>query len=144
MLLLYLARSGQTANAYITLHSTMLLLYHSSAFCIYYKFLLYIPLCFYYIATLISSFSVPASLHSTMLLLYPCPTHYIFHGILPLHSTMLLLYPCYGQTEPYTASFTFHYASTISEWKVECFSGDEALHSTMLLLYHISSNTIFI
>ena len=98
------------------------------------------------------------SLHSTMLLLYRSRHLYLFLCLFSLHSTMLLLYPkgVYW-ISPLTISFTFHYASTISNVLGVLFDWDAAftfhyastisllrclvfpvrppLHSTMLLLY---------
>ena len=54
-----------------------------------------------------------------------------------LHSTMLLLYHDAAGKEDHTLStFTFHYASTLSDSAfARCFKSLN-LHSTMLLLYH--------
>ena len=57
-------------------------------------------------------------LHSTMLLLYPDGGTSIARFTLDLHSTMLLLYRRSNRTPWNTESFTFHYASTLSEPKL--------------------------
>ena len=52
-----------------------------------------------------------------------------------LHSTMLLLYQKYILNNSPTASFTFHYASTLSDVSPDPVLLILHLHSTMLLLY---------
>ena len=96
MLLLYRGRDGSIHCIIVPLHSTMLLLYLlAEAHQAIIVNLLYIPLCFYYIES--SAALWPMQLHS-------------------LHSTMLLLYPdAYSDTPQGGITFTFHYASTISD-----------------------------
>ena len=78
------------------LHSTMLLLYRTELQAVVLTMcLIYIPLCFYFIDNRIAvNFAKYIDLHSTMLLLY--------HGIA-------------GVMNLAAASFTFHYASTLSD-----------------------------
>ena len=145
-----------------TLHSTMLLLYRypirSGSCCKK----LYIPLCFYYIGTSVrnplsfSNLYIPLcfyyitrqqkgqqryilSLHSTMLLLYLRRIQHRRKLLLPLHSTMLLLYPgILDLLLPLCYIFTFHYASTISDWRHNPFAPQQLLYIP-LCFYYISS-----
>ena len=117
----------------------MLLLYHDKIDRILELLKIYIPLCFYFIATAVFFEIVNIHLHSTMLLLYPrAPLEY----------------------RTSAKEFTFHYASTLSRccsqflWGLFiyiplCFYFIAAaaalaaaivayLHSTMLLLYQLS------
>ena len=123
------------------LHSTMLLLYPFQPFCHICLFLfIYIPLCFYFIDLTTSA-----------------PSIFIFIYI-PL---CFYFIACFPSRTSWVISFTFHYASTLSQcWckRIQdrsciyiplCFyfigwCGDERdrcivnLHSTMLLLYRFS------
>ena len=75
------------------LHSTMLLLYLSVPLSLTVSFLIYIPLCFYFIYGFQSDGNTPYFyLHSTMLLLYHCFNAPFLFPESDLHSTMLLLY----------------------------------------------------
>ena len=71
MLLLYRVSKDMSINANANLHSTMLLLYPDPLPQMRLPFLIYIPLCFYFILSS-PPFSITrlAHLHSTMLLLY--------------------------------------------------------------------------
>ena len=136
MLLLYHStRSG--AERYIsTLHSTMLLLYPRKMREWIDRVYLYIPLCFYYIYShnrlcrLLSAFTFHYA--STI----SRSQHMYLNTDITLHSTMLLLYPDSHALTPFFFDFTFHYASTISEVRYGTQSRKPPLHSTMLLLYH--------
>ena len=92
MLLLYLMNIFERTPDKPTLHSTVLLLYLSHSCVLHYFNRLYIPLCFYYIRDTTLSLTLPTSLHSTMLLLYLPSEEGLFVIYYPLHSTMLLLY----------------------------------------------------
>ena len=157
----------------------MLLLYPATEQLTRLKQLIYIPLCFYFIQSNESWQPVRTSnLHSTMLLLYRRSGNRPVLGNTDLHSTMLLLYPLRGHEPRQPAviyiplcfyfitclqpmreiygSFTFHYASTLSQREAKeavfeqiyiplCFyfihkaqkhpGASVHLHSTMLLLY---------
>ena len=54
--------------------------------------LIYIPLCFYFICIVIFSVKLNDDLHSTMLLLYRSSSRRTLQAFCDLHSTMLLLY----------------------------------------------------
>ena len=144
MLLLYPGRSSSTASIWSDLHSTMLLLYPIETYSRYMmlKFtfhyastlsaallstrettLIYIPLCFYFIAKgKERTQELIQNLHSTMLLLYQKLYKVDMDINCNLHSTMLLLYPVESTPEHPGSAFTFHYASTLSEsnanWKI--------------------------
>ena len=115
---------------------------------------IYIPLCFYFIADHPSMPESALHLHSTMLLLYRIWPSYKTVAHSHLHSTMLLLYPGRLLYAGIRKQFTFHYASTLSEFALFSFSSFTFhyastlstllpvitnivtdLHSTMLLLY---------
>ena len=121
------------------LHSTMLLLYPVTVNGIEARTVkIYIPLCFYFIAENLSHVLRGHNLHSTMLLLYPSSglikiqsqLIYIplcFYFIDKLHKDFSLLFPIYiplcfyfileqDNTKPITSAFTFHYASTLSQY----------------------------
>ena len=140
MLLLYRNPASVATALMQNLHSTMLLLYLSSrilkletsvtftfhyastlsitGWSAYFFFLIYIPLCFYFIRAHPESKTMYNHyLHSTMLLLYRFCRDFWKAFMQYLHSTMLLLYPAAEQGENYD---------------------DPHLHSTMLLLYHRS------
>ena len=95
MLLLYPILKCPFYSPIFNLHSTMLLLYRRTSPPLRSILPIYIPLCFYFIG-----FS-PGSVY-----------YYMHH----LHSTMLLLYlqPVY-KVERDKITFTFHYASTLSD-----------------------------
>ena len=114
MLLLYHIRYTTAIPRFFALHSTMLLLYQSDYNRLIIGIQLYIPLCFYYIA---SVYSTGAEMLN------------------PLHSTMLLLYLSHIIKGSKDYLFTFHYASTISLKGALSGLKETPLHSTMLLLY---------
>ena len=93
MLLLYRNPSHCIRPSRSHLHSTMLLLYLSRRDLPDTCVIIYIPLCFYFIASFSISVALPIS---------------------DLHSTMLLLYPTVGVSCCSLSLFTFHYASTLS------------------------------
>ena len=131
-------------------------------FLISYSIYIYIPLCFYFIF-LHHIFETIHNLHlhSTMLLLYHADNCNMHSLLTHLHSTMLLLYLRWFQMmgkffciyiplcfyfiryspfiHPSSKSFTFHYASTLSNELTFVFNQITHLHSTMLLLYPTSS-----
>ena len=101
----------------LSLHSTMLLLYLEEHTVI----TITTSFTFHYASTISGVFRAcfwcSFTLHSTMLLLYRtlfCATHALYAS---LHSTMLLLYRNVLSGYTFTsATFTFHYASTISRY----------------------------
>ena len=128
----------------VYLHSTMLLLYRLNRHHIKEVIIIYIPLCFYFIAlprsyrhrdhpnlhsTMLLLYHDRTAvlnvkkhnLHSTMLLLYQIAQMQIQAQVQDLHSTMLLLYPCPRTSLP---------------------SSNQDLHSTMLLLYPIQWSSL--
>ena len=137
MLLLYLLCNCKYDLRIIDLHSTMLLLYlilHAPFRAVW---LIYIPLCFYFIlpGTVISStlssftFHYASTLSNNVHVLIGSFGKFTFHyastlsdcsdlergtKVSDLHSTMLLLYPGYCLQPAWWSSFTFHYASTLS------------------------------
>ena len=147
-------RPPVTAN----LHSIMLLLYrtchlpHSWG-----SFIIYIPLCFYFIRIRFNiqrgrswfTFHYASTLSTAEQLMHGKSLH--------LHSIMLLLYPRYNDKFPRTFRiyiplcfyfighdrkfcreyfiFTFHYASTLSAGRQTGTMWEAYLHSIMLLLY---------
>ena len=113
MLLLYLFQNRWFVKEEINLHSIMLLLYQRSHQRSGTLFLIYIPLCFYFIKMCCITFLTPANLHSIMLLLY--------RGIKRVRRGWALS--------------TFHYASTLSMAEVGFNKLQIHLHSIMLLLY---------
>ena len=82
---------------------------------------IYIPLCFYFIADHPSMPESALHLHSTMLLLYRIWPSYKTVAHSHLHSTMLLLYPGRLLYAGIRKQFTFHYASTLSEFALFIF-----------------------
>ena len=96
----------------IYLHSTMLLLYQEIFRPPDCRSVIYIPLCFYFIWT-----GIPDILFTDC----------------HLHSTMLLLYPNLLLRIAMTATFTFHYASTLSHRETCC------LFSRLLFTFHYAS-----
>ena len=77
-----------------------------------------------------------------MLLLYQADFRSFLLRIPYLHSIMLLLYldaSLSSMTAP--ASFTFHYASTLSNSRLLIVDSDLYLHSIMLLLYQMFGNS---
>ena len=135
----------------------MLLLYPELATNVAEKYIIYIPLCFYFIGKSTRKNEQKRDLHSTMLLLYRSSVLGIQSRKGNLHSTMLLLYRekqqdtalfqsftfHYASTlsahvhgdKPPSMSFTFHYASTLSMNSKMISKVQTNLHSTMLLLY---------
>ena len=96
----------------------------------------YIPLCFYFISLYIfSHICLFLILHSTMLLLYPRELQSQSGFPHLLHSTMLLLYRQCSFGTWLKITFTFHYASTLSQISGIRSMSSIFLHSTMLLLY---------
>ena len=94
MLLLYPLRSADLLEPGLHLHSTMLLLYRAWNHGWDNDIFIYIPLCFYFIAT---------------------PGHIPDIKTIHLHSTMLLLYQSRKTLGMNLKNrFTFHYASTLS------------------------------
>ena len=119
-----------------TLHSTMLLLYHFHV-CFHSAMLyLYIPLCFYYILLPAGVvYTTYVTLHSTMLLLY-LDSYCRFRLPSVLYIPLCFYYiSTLPPAVTNNATFTFHYASTISVVAFNGFSQGVPLHSTMLLLY---------
>ena len=115
MLLLYPGCSIKRSYGHRHLHSTMLLLYPRAYQMRTGDYLIYIPLCFYFIRQWFGHPRVRyPNLHSTMLLLYPP------------NLTVRYLRAC---------QFTFHYASTLSKTNHPDALHLTDLHSTMLLLY---------
>ena len=101
---------------------------------------IYIPLCFYSILTACCFNFIPHShLHSTMLLLYPLLSDrnkafissFTFHYASTLSQTA-------EQISLKVSKFTFHYASTLSLLMALSCALVIHLHSTMLLLYPVS------
>ena len=118
MLLLYRHLGKKSAVVFQPLHSTMLLLYRHRIDVIPYQI---------------------HALHSTMLLLYLRRIQHRRKLLLPLHSTMLLLYPgILDLLLPLCYIFTFHYASTISDWRHNPFAPQQLLYIP-LCFYYISS-----
>ena len=114
----------------------MLLLYHIWRDRTHWRCLIYIPLCFYFIAwdrgtsATITSFTFH---YASTLSGRAADSGYMSSN---LHSTMLLLYRwgrCYSIKR--TDWFTFHYASTLSPLPDPVVRKGQYLHSTMLLLY---------
>ena len=126
MLLLYQLRVPWKCHKQIALHSIMLLLYPTPASAIRATWVLYIPLCFYFIAEA-EHFHVSAPIST-------------FHYA----STLSLS----GGRRPVPSSpSTFHYASTLSLLKLDPTNTQLSLHSIMLLLYlvrHTSALDIII
>ena len=119
------------------LHSTMLLLYPIKS--TWFSSLprrIYIPLCFYFIGRCGLIFiSIFINLHSTMLLLYPNALHMLFQTLCIYIPLCFYFIPKDLDQEDRAAPFTFHYASTLSQYS-RCVQVMELnLHSTMLLLY---------
>ena len=101
------------------LHSTMLLLYRITFRVESLQFSIYIPLCFYYI-------------------IQECG---IVCDISYLHSTMLLLYRIDSKCSVASSEFTFHYASTISEF-ADSFMGVLILIYIPLCFYYINCSHV--
>ena len=100
-------------------------------------YVIYIPLCFYFISCSKPLFSfISFNLHSTMLLLYQYNAHMLLYNCPNLHSTMLLLYLLKIISQ---VAFAFHLHSTMlllyRLWCVKLYIFQIHLHSTMLLLY---------
>ena len=124
--------------------------------------LIYIPLCFYFIAKLSALSFYPLTftfhyastlsnggvrigagvkhLHSTMLLLYLNPLAFSAETYLNLHSTMLLLYPV-SRISTHLKEINLHSTMLLLYLAAVhiATAADIHLHSTMLLLYHVVS-----
>ena len=114
----------------------MLLLYHFHV-CFHSAMLyLYIPLCFYYILLPAGVvYTTYVTLHSTMLLLY-LDSYCRFRLPSVLYIPLCFYYiSTLPPAVTNNATFTFHYASTISMVYGDIFHDSYTLHSTMLLLY---------
>ena len=105
------------------LHSTMLLLYRSRFFCLLRALLIYIPLCFYFIWHDRIIRRRRSHLQSTMLLLYQVRTgrkryliSFTFHYASTLSNSPL------GNALNAANKFTFHYASTLSKYRAHSMS----------------------
>ena len=99
------------------------------------SFVIYIPLCFYFILSSPFSGFFLENLHSTMLLLYlftyifrQCLSAFTFHYASTLSAGNAL-----DSVKDFL--FTFHYASTLSDIYFQRYYASLNLHSTMLLLY---------
>ena len=123
--------------AYINLHSTMLLLYRGCAADEFRRIrLIYIPLCFYFIACLRSSHILYSHLHSTMLLLY-LGNRIRYQRLRQIYIPLCFYFiPLRAVQHCRWSTFTFHYASTLSDLANRLtWTMIRDLHSTMLLLY---------
>ena len=79
---------------------------------------IYIPLCFYlYVYVECEFHDNKTNLHSTMLLLILSAAWLKYFVVANLHSTMLLLIPLVNQVSIGSSTFTFHYASTYTEFR---------------------------
>ena len=92
MLLLYLPQITETNTLYVIYIPLCFYFIGTGSWRLFRGFSIYIPLCFYFIpAQSASLYSLP-NLHSTMLLLYKGFGIFSYDFIRHLHSTMLLLY----------------------------------------------------
>ena len=137
--------AGVVYTTYVTLHSTMLLLYLDSYCRFRLPSVLYIPLCFYYISTLPPAVTNNATFTfhyaSTISMVYGD----IFHDSYTLHSTMLLLYlgSCCRFRRPSVLyiPLCFYYIRYTAFWTSV---PDYPLHSTMLLLYPLATVVLIV
>ena len=138
----YTLSSNSAKDAFIDLHSTMLLLIPYSGFLHPLKMMIYIPLCFYLYGNKGDAVARrEINLHSTMLLLIRPDDVWPLPADVHLHSTMLLLiqisvidvnfndfiyiplcfYLYWTQEHPdkRCSAFTFHYASTYTAFLMQ-------------------------
>ena len=100
------------------LHSTMLLLYLPYIRVPSFYFLIYIPLCFYFIEMVLDHNITNPYLHSTMLLLYRCSIPFCSSAS-AIYIPLCFYFICRLSVSKSTSiSFTFHYASTLSKFQI--------------------------